>query len=165
MRDYFMLDYEEDYNMKDISSKLSCENMSLLSKGYTEYRNRNFVDKIQMERCIFNNNYHNDIYNIKTNESELNKGFTVNKKSCIYKRPVFDEGEWVNQYDISNTYKNGMNSGNLFNYQSKAKTNINSNYNDQCKGNGEDFSYLGECKKGPIATYTQTFTNSYDNCI
>ena len=35
MRDYFMLDSEEDYNMKDISSKLSCDNMSLLSKGYT----------------------------------------------------------------------------------------------------------------------------------
>lgn len=165
MRDYFMLDCEEDYNMKDISSKLSCDNMSLLSKGYTEYQNRNFVDKIQMERCIFNNNYHNDIYNIKTNESELNKGFTVNKKSCIYKRPVFDEGEWVNQYDISNTYKNEMSSGNLFNYQSKAKTNVNSNYNDQCNGNGDDFSYLGECKKGPFATYTQTFTNSYDSCI
>jgi hypothetical protein len=139
--------------------------MSLLSKGYTEYQNRNFVDKIQMERCIFNNNYHNDIYNIKTNESELNKGFTVNKKSCIYKRPVFDEGGWVNQYDISNTYKNGMNSGNLFNYQSKAKTNVNSNYNDQCNGNGDDFSYLGECKKGPFALYTQSFANSYDNCI
>lgn len=165
MRNYYMLDFEEDYNMKNISSKLSCDNMSLLSKGYTEYQNRNFVDKIQMERCIFNNNYHNDIYNIKTNESELNKGFTVNKKSCIYKRPVFDDGDWVNQYDISNTYKNGMNSGNLFNYQSKAKTNVNSNYNDQCNGNNDEFSYLGECKKGPFALYTHTFANSHDNCI
>ena len=96
MHNYYMLECEEDYNMKDISSKISCENMSLLSKGYTEYQNRNFVDKIQMERCIFNNNYHNDIYNIKTNESELNKGLNVNKKSCIYKRPIFDEGKWVN---------------------------------------------------------------------
>ena len=58
-----------------------------------------------------------------------------------------------------------MNSGNLFNHQSKAKTNIKSNYNDQCSVNNEDFSYLGECKKGPFATFTQTFTNSYDNCI
>ena len=40
MRNYYMLDFEEDYNMKDISSKLSCDNMSLLSKGYTEYQNR-----------------------------------------------------------------------------------------------------------------------------
>lgn len=163
MRNYFMLNYDEDYNMKDISTKLSCDNMSLLSKGYTEYQNRNFVDKIQMERCIFNNNYHNDIYNIKTNESELNKGFTVNKKSCIYKRPVFDEGEWVNQYDISNTYKNVIRTGNLFNYQSKAKT--NSNYNDKYNRNKNGFSHLGECKKGPLATYTQTFTNNYDNCV
>jgi len=163
MRNYFMLNYDEDYNMKDISTKLSCDNMSLLSKGYTEYQNRNFVDKIQMERCIFNNNYHNDIYNIKTNESELNKGFNVNKKSCIYKRPVFDEGEWVNQYDISNTYKNVMRTGNLFNYQSKAKT--NSNYNDKYNRNKKGFSHLGECKKGPFATYTQTFTNNYDNCV
>jgi len=165
MHNYYMLDCEENYNMKDISSKLSCDNMSLLSKDYTEYQNRNFVDKIQMERCMFNNNYHNDIYDIKTNESELNKGFSVNKKSCIYKRPTYDNGEWVNQYDISNTYKSSMNDNSLFNYQSKAKTNVKTNYNDQCNGNNGDFSYLGECKKGPFATYTQTFTNNYDNCV
>ena len=112
-----------------------------------------------MERCEFNNNYHNDIYNIKTNESELNKGFSVNKKSCLYKRPLYNEGDWVNQYDLSNTYKNSMLSGGLFNYQSKSKT--NSIYKT-CNDNS---SLLGECKKGPFNIFTQNFTNSYDNCV
>ena len=57
-----------------------------------------------------------------------------------------------------------MLSGGLFNYQSKAKT--NSIYK-QCDGDGnyDNFSYLGECKKGPFNMFTQTFTSSYDNCV
>lgn len=167
MNSYYSLDCDENYNMSDISTKQSCNNMSILSKEYTINQNRNFSDRIQLERCEFNNNYHNDIYNIKTNESELNKGFSVNKKSCLYKRPLYDKGEWVNQYDLSNTYKNSISSGGLFNHQSKAKTNsIYKQCNDNVNDNGNDnFSYIGECKKGPFHMFTQNFTNSYDNCV
>jgi hypothetical protein len=61
-----------------------------------------------------------------------------------------------------------MLSGGLFNYQSKAKTNsIYKQCNDDGSGSGNDdnFSYLGECKKGPFHMFTQNFTNSYDNCV
>ena len=123
-----------------------------------------FKEKIQMERCEFNCDYDNSIFDIKTKESALNKGFFVDKKTCIFKRPVYDEGEWVNQYNVSDIYTHGIQSGMLFNHQSKAKTNSNSNKSIIDLSNC-DSSLLGACDKGPFSTYAQTFTNSYDNCV
>tara|TARA_B000000477_G_C6013834_1_gene194484 strand:+ start:229 stop:720 length:492 start_codon:yes stop_codon:yes gene_type:complete len=163
MDKYYLLEHEYDYNMKDLSSMESCKNMYNLSKTYTDNQNRNFIDKIQMEKCEFNCGYDNDVYNIKTKESILNKGFSVDKKTCIFKRPIYDKGNWVNQYNISDIYKNSIHSGMLFNYQSKAKT--NSTQSGTIDYSKCDSSLLGECKKGPFKTYTRTFTNSYDNCV
>ena len=104
MDNYYLIDHEEDFNMKELSSMLSCKNMSELSKTHLDNQNKNFTNKIQMENCTSAKNFHNNIDDIKDDETDLIKGFSINKKSCIYKRPVYNEGDWVNQYDLSSTY-------------------------------------------------------------
>jgi hypothetical protein len=161
MNNYHFIEFNTDYNMKELSAKKSCENMSFLSKSDFDYQNKKFINIFQMGNCYSQQNYENDLYNIKTNESGLLKGININKKSCIYKRPAYNEGDWTKQYDISNMNKNTIDDRFLFDYQSKAKT--NSEYKN-C-GNLVDFSLLGECNKPPFFTYTRTFTNNFDNCV
>lgn len=159
MNNYYLIDHEEDYNMKELSSMLSCKNMSELSKTHLDNQNKNFTNKIQMENCTSAKNFHNNIDDIKDDETDLIKGFSINKKSCIYKRPVYNEGDWVNQYELSSIYLDSIDSGKLFNLQSKAKI-----VSKTCKIDPNS-NLLGNCDKGPYYTYTQTFTNSYDNCV
>ena len=121
---YYELDYESDYNPKLLSAKISCNNMSSLSCDYTTQQNNLFVDRINMDICNYQNNYNNNIDEIKTNESELLKGFSINKKSCIYKRPEYNNGIWTEQYHTSDTFKNNVNSYKLFDYQTKNKTKV-----------------------------------------
>jgi len=161
MNNYTTIDYNKDYNMKELSAKVSCNNMGFLSKNYTNKQNRIFSDKINMELCESHNNYSDNIEDIKNNESELMKGFSINKKSCIYKRPAYDKGDWESQYGISDIYKNQMNTYKLFDYQSKSKTIINiADIQENC-----DHNLLGACDKEPHYTFTRTFTNSYDSCV
>jgi hypothetical protein len=121
---YYELDYETDYNPKLLSAKESCKNMSALSSTYTKQQNDLFVDKINMDICNYHNNYNLNVEEIKTNESELLKGFSINKKSCIYKRPEYDNGIWKDQYNSSDTFKNDINSYKLYDYQTKNKIKV-----------------------------------------
>jgi hypothetical protein len=121
---YYELDYESDYNPKLLSAKESCKNMSALSSTYTKQQNDLFVDKINMDICNYHNNYNLNVEEIKTNESELLKGFSINKKSCIYKRPEYDNGLWKDQYNPSDTFKNDINSYKLYDYQTKNKIKV-----------------------------------------
>ena len=121
---YYELDYETDYNPKLLSAKESCKNMSALSSTYTKQQNNLFVDKINMDICNYHNNYNLNVEEIKTNESELLKGFSINKKSCIYKRPEYDNGLWKDQYNSSDTFKNDINSYKLYDYQTKNKIKV-----------------------------------------
>ena len=121
---YYEIDYETNYNPKLLSAKISCNNMSSLSSDYTTQQNNIFIDRINMDICNYQNNYNNNIEEIKTNESELLKGFSINKKSCIYKRPEYNNGIWKEQYHTSDTFKNNVNSYKLFDYQTKNKTKV-----------------------------------------
>ncbi len=121
---YYELDFESDYNPKLLSAKESCKNMSALSSTYTKQQNDLFVDKINMDICNYHNNYNLNVEEIKTNESELLKGFSINKKSCIYKRPEYNNGLWKDQYNSSDTFKNDINSYKLYDYQTKNKIKV-----------------------------------------
>jgi hypothetical protein len=121
---YYELDFESDYNPKLLSAKESCKNMSALSSTYTKQQNDLFVDKINIDMCNYHNNYNLNVEEIKTNESELLKGFSINKKSCIYKRPEYDNGLWKDQYNSSDTFKNDINSYKLYDYQTKNKIKV-----------------------------------------
>ena len=124
---YYEIDYETNYNPKLLSAKISCNNMSSLSSDYTTQQNNLFIDRINMDICNYQNSYNENIDEIKTNESELLKGFSINKKSCIYKRPEYNNGNWEEQYHTSDTFKNYVNSYKLFDYQTKNKTKVTKN--------------------------------------
>ena len=151
-----------EYNMKDLSSKISCENMSRLSKKYTDNQRILFDANINMELCNSHYYYNDNIEDIKGMENSLLSGMSIGKKNCIYKKPLYNKGDWEFQYGISDNFKNQLNSFELFNYQSKAKT--TKNLKQECPINN-NFKSLGECDKGPFTTYVKTFTSDYDNCV
>ena len=121
---YYEIDYDKNYDPKLLSAKVACKNMSALSSVYTIQQNNLFADRINMDIFNFHNNFNRDAYEIKGDESELLKGFSINKKSCIYKRPEYNEGTWNSQYQSSDTFKDNINTYRLFDYQTKNKVKV-----------------------------------------
>ena len=119
---YYEIDYDKNYDPKLLSAKAACKNMSALSSVYTMQQNTLFADRINMDVFNYHNNFNRDAYDIKGDESELLQGFSINKKSCIYKRPEFNNGTWEDQYQSSDTFKN--NTYKLFDYQTKSKVKV-----------------------------------------
>lgn len=121
-----LLEYNTEYNPKLLSANISCKSMSSLSSDYTIRQNTLFAGRINMDTFNFHNNFHSDIDALKESESELWSGFSINKKSCIYKRPEYNDGTWKDQYQSSDTFKNTIantkDKYKLFDYQTKNKT-------------------------------------------
>lgn len=128
MIEYVELDYEASYNPQLLSANISCKSMSSLSSAYTTQQNNLFADRINMDIFNYHNNFHRDIDTLKDSEYELLSGFSINKKSCIYKRPEYNDGTWKEQYQSSDTFKNNIENEKdkykLFDYQTKNKTKV-----------------------------------------
>lgn len=128
MKEYAELDYDINYNPKVLSANISCKSMSSLSSAYTTQQNNLFADRINMDIFNYHNNFHRDIDALKESEYELLSGFSINKKSCIYKRPEYNDGTWKEQYQSSDTFKNNIENEKdkykLFDYQTKNKTKV-----------------------------------------
>lgn len=126
--EYAELDYDKNYNPKLLSANISCKNMSSLSSAYTTQQNNLFADRINMDIFNYHNNFDRDIDALKQNESELLNGFSINKKSCIYKRPEYNDGAWKEQYQSSDTFNNNIENNKekykLFDYQTKNKVKV-----------------------------------------
>ena len=153
MNDYTYIDYEEDYNPKELTAKVSCRNMSILSQDEMVRNNVIFASKFDTENCQKHYDLNKNIEKIKNNESDLLKGVHIDKKSCLFKRPHYGLGDWQDQFN------HNTNIHQLFNYQSKAKT------NDIPKCHYEMPNNFDVCDKEPYFTYTKTFTNDYYNCV
>ena len=160
MNSYIEIPYNKTYNASDMSAKVSCHNMSVLSSKYTQNQNRLFEDKINLKDCEMHHDYLMNVEDIKNNETNLLQGYSINKKSCIYKRPNYGLGEWSDQFKHSKTFLDEYNSQNLFDYQSKAKSTNNPLVCDYSK-----ILLPEECDKGPYFTYSKTFTSDYYNCV
>lgn len=76
-----------EYNLKDLSSKISCENMSLLSKNYTDNQRTLFDANINMELCNSHHYYNDNIADIKGKENSLLSGMSIGKKVAYIKTP------------------------------------------------------------------------------
>jgi hypothetical protein len=128
MKEYAELDYDTNYNPKVLSANISCKSMSSLSSAYTTQQNNLFADRINMDIFNYHNNFQRDIDALKESEYELLSGFSINKKSCIYKRPEYNDGAWKEQYQSSDTFKNNIETEKdkykLFDYQTKNKTKV-----------------------------------------
>ena len=161
MNNYIEVPFNKDYNAKDLSAKASCYSMSLLSSQYTQKQNRIFQDKINVNDCKAHHLYNQNIETIKDNESSMLRGYSINKKNCIYKRPNYNQGEWVNQFQYSDLLVDQFNSHKLFDFQSKAKTTKDPVTSCDYK----NIILPEQCDKGPYFTYTNTFTSDYYNCV
>ena len=96
-----------DYNLWDQSAKISCNNIKALSSKNAD---NNFA--------IFKNNFiDNCDKTIEQYDKEIHlfRGTTVNKKSCVYKEPEYNGGDWVNQFE------NILLSKDIFNIQTKKR--------------------------------------------
>jgi hypothetical protein len=62
------------------------------------------------------NTEYKDVADIEYN---IFKGIQVHKKSCIYKRPIYNEGSWVDQFNKILPYE----LENQFNIKTKARDN------------------------------------------
>ncbi len=160
MYEYSELSHDKDYDANKLSAMVSCHNMSALSKQYTYNQNRLFSDNIDMERCEKHNKWDENVESTKDFESKLWQGHSINKKSCIYKRPEYNKGDWGNQFQYSDLFAQQFGSYKLFDNQTKAK---GTNEPITC-----DYSKVlikEECDNGPYFLYTSVFKNDYYNCL
>lgn len=153
MEKYSYLEFDKNYNPKELTAKLSCHAMGVLSQNELDRNNLHFTKQFNFDNCERHNNLHNNINDVKKNEHGLMKGVFINKKSCLYKRPNYGSGDWEDQF------RHNTNIHQLFNYQSKAKT------NDVKQCHYELPDNFDHCDKEPYFTYTKTFTNDYYNCV
>jgi hypothetical protein len=160
MYEYSEISYEKDYDAKRLSANISCHSMSALSSQYTQNQNRVFSDNIDIERCQMHNAWNENVDSIKDNESRLLKGFSINKKSCIFKRPKYNSGDWSDQFQYSDLFANNFNSYKLFDYQTKAKGTKEPIICDYSRVKIKE-----ECDKGPYFLYTNTFSSDHYNCL
>jgi len=85
--------------MMESSSKISCDNMRTLAMEETR-KNFNMMKHILGKPTV---SYVipgpcEEAEDIVHKELDLLKGFKIDKYSCIYKRPNYNEGPWVNQF-------------------------------------------------------------------
>ena len=105
-----------DVNLKKIAEEISCSRINFIDKKYNYYNENMFNKQIKKN----NKQINNDDKNINYLDS-----LNINNKSCIMSSTEPDEGLWKKQFEIIN-FKNN---DDLFNKNTKAKSNIPTCYN------------------------------------
>jgi len=148
------LEHNKNYDAKTLSAKVSCTNMSILADNEIKTQNRIFSNHFNFEDCQKYHDWNKNAGEIKGREHNLLSGFSINKKSCIYKRPNYGEGDWNKYFATSLQDHEG-----IFDRQTKAKT------NDGQVCDYSKFSPPESCDYGPYFLYTKDFSNDYYNCV
>lgn len=152
--------HETFYNPRELSAQISCQNMGMLSKQHLDNQNMIFSNHINFDDCIKYHDLQPNIDSIRGAESELLRGHNINKKSCIYKRPLYQAGEWHNQFDSQLNDRD-----NLFEYQTKAKTKDDLECDYNSLKIPDNFYKNIDCVKGQHFVYSKTFDNDYYSCL
>jgi hypothetical protein len=89
-----------DCSLYELSSKISADNMNALAsneslKNY--YSMRNFLSPAVSQTIPYPCSKPQYYYDHSDTEHSLMKGFQVHKKTCIFKRPEFNKGSWIDQ--------------------------------------------------------------------
>ncbi len=102
------------------SSTISLNNMRELAIRETVKNNYNLITNLSRPTVAY---IHQDAVveyeAVAEMEHNLFKGIQVQKKSCIYKRPTYNEGSWVEQFNKILPYE----LENQFNIKTKARDN------------------------------------------
>lgn len=162
MLNYYSMEIEhkKDYNPRELSAQISCQNMGVLAKEHLDRQNEVFSSHINYDDCVKYHNFQPEIDDIKRMEIGLLRGFNINKKSCIYKRPLYTSGEWSNQFESQL-----QDMEHLFEYQTKAKTKDDFNCDYSALKIPDNFYDNISCDKGKHFLYTKTFRNDYYSCL
>jgi hypothetical protein len=109
-----------DTSCWEMASKLSCDHMKELA-----------INELNYNKHIFDNNTCDPAWNRKVEDRDRNleynilSGFSITKKSCVYKKPDFNNGCWDKQFGIYNplTGSFGCSMNEVFDENSKKKSN------------------------------------------
>ena len=80
-------------NLYEESANLSCKYMSILSEN--ELKNNNNLFNYYTKPNICNNN-NDDLIQRFSYIPSIN----INKKSCIYKKPEYNQGNWIDNHEL-----------------------------------------------------------------
>lgn len=80
-------DAPKEYNMKELSSKISCKNMSLLSKKYTDNQRLLFDANINMELCRSHQYYFDNLDDIKEQKMDFYQECPLAKRVVFIRNP------------------------------------------------------------------------------
>lgn len=89
-----------DCSLYELSSKISKTSMSTLAANETlrnHYTLRNNLSPAVSQSIPYPCSQTQYYYDHSDTEHSLMKGFQVHKKTCIYKKPEYNAGSWINQ--------------------------------------------------------------------
>lgn len=102
------------------SSSITLHNMRELAIRETVKNNYNLVANLSRPTVAYiHPDLETEYKDVAEIEHNIFKGMQVHKKSCIYKRPTYNEGSWVNQFNKILPYE----LENKFNIKTKARDN------------------------------------------
>ncbi len=96
------------------SAQISCEHMTELAIKQRDFNHFNYITSMTSKET-------NPIqYNMLDTEHRILKGYVIDKKNCIYKRPQYNSGEWEKQFQKNNY----IDPREIFNLQTKQKSKV-----------------------------------------
>jgi len=99
-------------NLSEKSAIISCNNMRELAKNefiYYDNKMKNIFD-------LCSNKYYNQENYLNEKYQGYLPSLYINNKSCIYKKPIYNQGDWVKQFDNNDiTHKFNQQTRNKFN--------------------------------------------------
>lgn len=96
--------------LKQQSAELACAHMKELAIKQRDQNHNNFISQINNITTTYP-----ILTNMLNKEHNILKGYYIDKKNCVYKRPEYNRGEWENQFQTL-----GL-SNELFNVQTKKR--------------------------------------------
>lgn len=98
-------------SLQQQSAEISCKHMSELA---IKERDLNHFKYITQMRSKITEPVNDRMLN---SEHKIIKGYVIDKKNCIYKRPEYNSGDWEKQFNTLLLDRN-----NIFNIQTKNKS-------------------------------------------
>ena len=97
------------------SAQISCEHMTELAIKQRDFNHFNYITSMKIGETT------NPIqYNMLDIEHRILKGYTMDKKNCVYKRTEYNSGEWEKQFQKNNN----IDPREIFNLQTKQKSKV-----------------------------------------
>jgi len=98
-------------SLQQQSAQISCEHMSELAIKERDLNHFNYITQMRTKITEPVND------RMLNSEHKIIKGYVIDKKNCVFKRPEYNSGDWEKQFNTLLLDKN-----NIFNIQTKNKS-------------------------------------------